>query len=233
MVEMALTLPLFTMVIFGIITLGLGVFYQQQVTNAAREAARYAAIHSATHGDCPVNSTREPREAIRPRTYYICDAPADRWPNMTQHARARVFGLDRNGLRITACWSGYWSKDSLGNWAAWDDSPVDPLGNPNEFRDCTLPNVHPDSGAVETVDPRTLTNVATAAPTKLGCPDPLPLTSEANDMASNYAAATGVTANQVTVYACYVWRPPLAGFLLIPSQVILRGVITEAMEYQQ
>jgi len=72
---MALTLPIFTMVIFGIITLGIGVFYQQQVTNAAREAARYAAIHSATNGDCPTNSNREPREAIRPRTYYVCDAP--------------------------------------------------------------------------------------------------------------------------------------------------------------
>ena len=153
---------------------------------------------------------------------------------MTQHARARVFGLDANGLRITACWSGYWSKDSLGNWAAWDNSAINPSTNlPNDFRDCTLPNVHPDTGAAETVDPRTLTNIGTGTPTKLGCPNPLPLTSDANDMASNFAAATGVTANQVTVYACYTWRPPLAGFLLIPSEVILRGVVTEAMEYQQ
>ena len=36
------------MVLTGIITFGIGVFYQQQLNNAAREAARYAAIHSAT-----------------------------------------------------------------------------------------------------------------------------------------------------------------------------------------
>jgi len=48
MVELALVFPLFVMLLFGIIILGIGVFYSQQVTNAAREAARYASIHSAT-----------------------------------------------------------------------------------------------------------------------------------------------------------------------------------------
>ena len=48
LVELTLVLPLFLMVLVGIVILGIGVFYQQQVANAAREAARYAAIHSAT-----------------------------------------------------------------------------------------------------------------------------------------------------------------------------------------
>ena len=52
-------------------------------------------------------------------------------------------------------------------------------------------------------------------------------------MASDYAASNGIQANQVTVLTCYAWRPPLAGFLLIPGTVNLTGVITEAMEYQQ
>ena len=43
------------MLIFGIISTGLWVFYQQQLTNVAREAARYAAIHSST-AICPTAS---------------------------------------------------------------------------------------------------------------------------------------------------------------------------------
>ena len=235
LVELALVLPLFTMVFIGIIVLGVGVFYQQQVTNAAREAARFATIHSATDPDCPVVSNRDPDEAVRPDTYYRCDTPQARWPDMTARARDSVFGLDRQALRVTACWSGYWTKDSLGNWGDWDESAVQPTTPPvaNEFRSCTLPNVNPDTGATETVDPRTMTTVPSGAATQLGCPNPLPLTTEDNDMASNWSASYGVAANQVTVYVCYVWHPPMAGFLLIPSEVILRGVVTEAMEYQQ
>ena len=62
LVEFALVAPLLFLVIGGIITLGIGVFYQQQLTNAAREAARYAAIHSET-SQCPTRSNREPQPA--------------------------------------------------------------------------------------------------------------------------------------------------------------------------
>ena len=44
--EFALVFPIAMAVIFGIIVFGLWVFYQQQLTNVAREGARYAAIHS-------------------------------------------------------------------------------------------------------------------------------------------------------------------------------------------
>jgi Flp pilus assembly protein TadG len=59
MVELALILPLFIMLLVGVIVLGVGVFYQQQLTNAAREAARYASIHSAT-AQCPTVSKLPP-----------------------------------------------------------------------------------------------------------------------------------------------------------------------------
>jgi hypothetical protein len=234
MVELALVLPLFLMVIFGIITLGLGVFYQQQVTNAAREAARYATTHSATDDTCPTVSNL-PTDPTKLLIYYECDAPSDRWPKMTAHAQSAVFGLDRTSLRVTACWSGYWSKNSDGTWAEHDDSPVDPAppNLPNEFRNCTLPSINPDTGTPENVDPQTMTTVPGGAPTRLGCSNPLPLTTAANDMASSFSKSNGASANEVTVYVCYAWQPPLAGFLLIPSEVILRGVVTEAMEYQQ
>ncbi len=62
MVELALAVPLFMVVLVGIIVLGIGVFYQQELTNVAREAARYAAIHSAT-AQCPTVSNLEPDPA--------------------------------------------------------------------------------------------------------------------------------------------------------------------------
>ncbi len=52
-------------------------------------------------------------------------------------------------------------------------------------------------------------------------------------MASSYVTSTGGNTNQVTVYVCYRWNPPLAGFLLIPSTVTMRAVVTEALQYQQ
>ena len=42
-----------------------------------------------------------------------------------------------------------------------------------------------------------------------------------------------VVANRVTVYACYVWAPPMAGFLLIPTTVTFRAVISEPIQRQQ
>src|SRR5438270_7600182 len=119
LVEFALILPLFLMVVFGILILGVGVFYQQQLSNAAREATRYAVLHSAT-SDCPTVSWMDPDVAVAPKTYYRCDPPATSppWTYMTAYARGTVFGMSRRGVGIAACWSGYWTKDNLGNWAA-------------------------------------------------------------------------------------------------------------------
>ena len=64
LVELALVLPLLIMFLTGLISFGIGVFYQQQVANAAREAARYAAIHSATDPFCPTASWLAPLQAI-------------------------------------------------------------------------------------------------------------------------------------------------------------------------
>jgi hypothetical protein len=113
LVEFALAFPLFMLVFMGIIVIGIGVFYQQQVTNAAREAARYAAIHSAT-AQCPTVSTLDP--VIDPTSgtgrYYRCDAPP--WPDMSNAARIKVFGLPSSELNVTACWSG-WTDDATGS----------------------------------------------------------------------------------------------------------------------
>jgi hypothetical protein len=102
--ELALVFPIFALVLFGIISLGLWVFYQQQLSNAAREAARYAAIHSSS-AQCPTVSDIDPQAP--PTSYYRCDRPEDGWPNMVGAGRAAVWGMSPDTVSIVACWSGY------------------------------------------------------------------------------------------------------------------------------
>jgi len=205
MVEMALVLPLLLMVFVGTIVLGIGIFYQQQLTNAAREGARFAAIHTAT-AQCPTVSNEEP--SAPPQTYYRCDPPELGWPEMTKAARGYVFGMTPTAVRIAACWAGYTDPGI-------DAPPVNlTSGSPNPFSPCTIGGVNPHDDA-----------------SSLSCP--APATTAADDTASAMSASNGLMANEVTVYACYVWQPPMAGFLLIPNSVTLRSVVTEKLEYQQ
>lgn len=223
-VELALAAPLFFMVLIGIVVLGIGVFYQQELANVAREAARYAAIHSAT-AQCPTVSNLEPDPP--PNSYYRCDTPAARWPEMTSHARARAFGLPPGGIQLAACWSGYWfdpNGDGDFSDADYDALPADPVNGPNPFRYCTIPS--DNGGTIVNVDPRTSAE-------QIRCTAPMPVTTATNDMASSVSASYGGTANEVTVFACFNWSPPGAGFLLIPETVALRAVITETLQYQQ
>lgn len=48
MVEFALVLPVFLLIVFGIIEIGRGVMVQQIITNGAREGARRAVVPGAT-----------------------------------------------------------------------------------------------------------------------------------------------------------------------------------------
>jgi hypothetical protein len=215
-VELALVFPLFVMVFFGIIVLGIGVFYQQQITNAAREAARFASIHSATASK-PTVSWLNPTS--QPLTYNRYDRPEDSWPYMTAAARRLLFGLNPAAVHIAACWSGYWQDNDPNKF----DAPP-PLGPPgyavigpvnSTFQQCRI------DGALPTVDPGSI-----------GCDGALASTTE--DKASDLSEGQGrIVANTVTAYACYRWSPPLAGFLLIPQTVTLRAVITEPIERQQ
>lgn len=223
MVEFALAAPLFFMVLVGVIVLGIIVFYNQQLTNAAREAARFASVHSAS-AQCPVVSTLVPAGvdstghtgAVPPPISYVaCDAPPT-WPQMTAHARSKVFGLDPANVQFTACWSGY-------RTATQYDTPP-----PGDYEipagSGTIVNVDSDfiQCEVDDVDP-------TQDPSAIGCPG-----GATTDTASSSSEGQGrIVANRVTVYACYVWAPPMAGFLLIPETVTFRAVISEPIERQQ
>jgi Flp pilus assembly protein TadG len=222
LVELALIFPLFIMLFFGIIALGIGVFYQQQLTNAARESARYASIHSAT-ALCPTASKLDPSggalAAYKPLSYSDCDSAADSWPAMTSAGRRLVFGMNADAINVAACWSGYRDDATNAYDAPPDDLTVDIAGTPYTYQttwaQCTIDGADP-----------------TTAPTSIACTDALAATTV--DQASDMSEGTGKpVANTVTAYACYDWNPPLAGFLLIPESVTLRAVITEPIERQQ
>lgn len=215
LVEISLVMPLFVMLLSGIIILGVGVFYQQQVANAAREGARHAAVHSAT-SDCPTMSTLDP--VARPQFYIeFCDPHETNWPEMSAHVRGRLAGLDANQVNISACWSGY-----VSDTGQYDAPP---------------PGTHLNAvtGAIEPVyttwTPCTIDgHDPSEASSSIGCGTSL----ATNDTASNLSESDSINvANRVTVYACYRWVPPLAGFLLLPDEVILRAVSTEAIQRQQ
>jgi hypothetical protein len=219
MVEFALVLPLFVMVLVGVITLGIGVFYQQQLTNAAREAARYAAIHSAT-AQCPTVPSLDPVGPNRPLSYARCDRGDAGWPKMTAAARSAVFGMNRSGVRVSACWSGYRSGGGTGSYDAWLPGTYNHLSPPltvspteNVFVQCSIGGVDPTTSS---------SSIPCAAGTST------------TDQGSAVSEAAGrPVGNTVTAFACYIWRPPLAGFLLLPETVTLRAVVTESIQRQQ
>lgn len=215
--EFALVFPIAISIIFGIIVFGLWVFYQQQLTNVAREGARFAAIHSST-AICPTSSWRDPQAPLSTYTVkpFNCDGPDNPndtypWPKMTAHARSFAWGMDPGAIHINACWAGYRpygsSTSTNADFPAFED---DGSGGviANEFIPCTIDGRNP------------VTNLQ-----DLGCR--ARMTTLADDPASD------VPDNQVTVYACFVWRPPLAGVLVIPSQITMKAVISEVIHRQQ
>lgn len=223
LVEFALVAPIALLIVFGVIVLGLWVFYNQQVTNVAREAARFAAIHSATSA-CPTASWRDPQAPpfSYPAYPYHCDGPnnpndAVPWPEMTAHARSFAWGVNPAAVYVNACWSGYvlptvdptaYANYSAASGFPLADRPAVEGGTPNQFVQCRI-------GAI---NPVTNTN-------DLGCTTRM--TTAADDPASD------IPGNQVTVYACFQWTPPLAGFLGIPPSVTMRAVVTEIIQRQQ
>lgn len=210
LVEFAVVFPLFLLLLMTVIVLGLWVFYNQQLENAAREAARYAAVHS-TGSQCPTVSWVGPgANGID----YRCDAQEDGWPGMTGAARSKVWGMSASGVTLTACWSGY----------------VDPSGNanaqpnpPNTLAECTITGI----------DPKTHANdIACPAPATIRGSAPY-LKADGDDKSASLAYYNGTHfPTTVTVYACYRWSPPMSGFLFIPQTITLRAVVTEAMQRQ-
>jgi hypothetical protein len=218
LVEFTLVFPLFLLLLFSIISFGLYIFYNQQLANAAREAARYAAVHSST-AQCPTVSRLDPPADLLPAStsYSRCDSPEGGWTRLTAAARNKIWGMAPNQVSLTACWSGY--VDPSNNFDALPAAP-------NVFTDCTINRVNPKT------DPGSL---ACPAPPTIGSATN-PKKADGDDKASDLAAATSTNLQYpttVTVYTCFVWTPPMAGFVMIPNQITIRAVVTEAMQRQQ
>jgi len=214
MVEMALVAPLLVLLLGGIVIFGIGVFYQQQVTNAVREAARYAATHSTT-AQYSVDSNRDPRDAsgLPPDSYIYGggDIPPT-WARMTQAARDAVFGVDKSLIRISACWSGFWRINPDGtkvSASAFDALPPAGASPPDTaWFDCHMGGIDPKTNS-----------------SSIPCPPPSTTVSDDEGAA--------IPGNSVTVFGCYTWIPPLAGFLLLPDEITMRAVVTEVIHRQQ
>lgn len=211
--EFALIFPVFFLLLMSVIVLGLYVFFNQELENAAREAARYAIVHS-TGSVCPTVSRLDPIWSVNGGPPYRCDAPENGWPNMTGVARGAAWGMNQSQVHVRACWSGYVDASNTA-----DALPT----APNVFRNCTIGGI----------DPRTDAN-AISCPPPATVPGSTRQTADGDDKASALAFANGVAyPTTVTVFVCYNWAPPMAGVLFVPSNITMRAVITETMQRQQ
>lgn len=212
--EFALVFPLFLLVLFGLIVVGLYVFYNQQLANAARESARFAAIHSST-SQCPVVSSLNPQGSNKAGGYYRCDSPEEGWPDMVGAARSNIWGIAPNLVQASACWSGYVTPMPGNQPDALPEAP-------NVFASCRIGGM----------DPTTELN-------SMPCPPPPRIVSATGDASGDDKASALAFANgrhyptSVTVYACSNWRPPMSGFLFLPNQITIRAVVTEVLQRQQ
>ncbi|HET7703238.1 MAG TPA: TadE family protein [Candidatus Limnocylindrales bacterium] len=229
LVEFALVFPIFLLVMMSIIVFGVYVFYNQQLENAAREAARYAATHSAS-AQCPTVSRVDPVESVRYDSYTRgCDAPEDGWPKLTSAARGSVWGMPSNAVRVSACWSGLVDGSIPPN--------ADALAAPGAtFAECTINRVNPRTNPESIPCPPPAT-IPPSSPYKADGDDKASSTAAFRPQGSPAPSQTPAPQQQypttVTVYACYVWTPPLSGFLFVPAQITMRAVVTEAMQRQQ
>jgi hypothetical protein len=238
-VEFALVFPIFLLLVFALIVYGLHAFYNEQLSNAAREAARYAIVHSAT-AQCPVVSQLDPIETLQGEGYRRdCDAPENGWPNMTTAARSKVWGMASNQVSLTACWSGFVDQDPASpTYLQRDQRPSTPGV---EFTDCTIGGINPQTDAPSLPCPAPMT-------TPSANPDRETAPADGDDKASSIAVAGGSTGadthypTTVTVYTCFNWQPPLAGIgfqvpwgtwsLGMPQTIPIRAVVTEALQRQ-
>jgi hypothetical protein len=103
LVELALILPIFLMLLVGIFDLGHVVWTNDLVSNAAREGARYSIVHggSATT-DCPVGP--DSGEAIIPTPSADCPFPSPLKDGIYETARDWT-NMGGGAVTVTAC---YW-----------------------------------------------------------------------------------------------------------------------------
>jgi TadE-like protein len=116
LVEFALVLPVFMVILIGMVDLGRAIWANNSVANAAREAARFASVHGGSCEDltgsvcsssnyCPVG----PRDTLTavPTASASCPYPSNSKQTIYDTARGYVVGGGAS-VTVTAC---YFSVD--------------------------------------------------------------------------------------------------------------------------
>jgi Flp pilus assembly protein TadG len=111
-VETAVVMPVVMMFILGTFSVGMGIYYYQQVASLAREGARYASVHGTQYAQDTGNAVA---------------TASDVYDNAIKPMAA---GLNPSKLSYQVEWgtavSGSWV------WTSWDSSLRDPTSpNPN------------------------------------------------------------------------------------------------------
>lgn len=106
LVEFALVVPFFFLLLFGIIEAGRFIFYYETLSNSTREGARYAIVNGANTLGCPSGPPAPGTSA--------CDTPG---ANVVARVRQSAIGLP-NAIAVTPTWMPDNGRGSTVNVAA-------------------------------------------------------------------------------------------------------------------
>ena len=93
LVEFALVVPFFLLLLFGIIEAGRFIFYYETLSNATREGARYAIVNGANTLGCPSGPPAPGSSA--------CDTSG---ANVAARVKSSAIGLP-NSISVTPTWT--------------------------------------------------------------------------------------------------------------------------------
>lgn len=93
LVEFALVVPFFFLLLFGIIEAGRFIFYYESLSHATREGARYAIVNGANTLGCPSGPAAPGTSA--------CDTSG---ANVVARVRQAALGVPSGGITVNRCW---------------------------------------------------------------------------------------------------------------------------------
>lgn len=107
--EFALVVPLFVMLLFGIIEAGRFIFYYETLANATREGARYAIVNGASSLTCPTGPPAPGTAA--------CDSDGG---DVVQRVRDAAVGVLGSSVVVERCW--WYSACDFGTYGDGDNA---------------------------------------------------------------------------------------------------------------
>jgi Flp pilus assembly protein TadG len=118
MLEAAIVMPVLFMLIFGLVIVGMGTFYHQQVTLLAREGARYASVHGATYaketGGAKATAASVYTGGILPRvigldttklSYTVTWDHTSEWPVYQPTGATNLYKINYVTVEVTYLWN--------------------------------------------------------------------------------------------------------------------------------